>query len=97
MSDSTSLARPVSEAARFGPAKRMGLVIPVLFCAGGALWAAVLLLHVFAATPRDSATACRREIYRDPVTGQERGVGETRIAADGRIACHGVTYPAVTR
>ncbi|QEL24365.1 hypothetical protein FQV39_18600 [Bosea sp. F3-2] len=58
----------------------------------GTLWAAMLLLRLFDAGFVDSASACRRMIYRDPVTGREQGIGEARIAPDSVIECDGVAY-----
>jgi hypothetical protein len=60
----------------------------------GVLWAAALLLRLFETGPQDSVTACRNMIYRDPLTGRERAIGTARIAPDGAITCHGVTYRA---
>lgn len=66
-------------------------------CVVAALWAALVLLRVFASGPEDSATACRHAIYRDPVTGREQGIGPARIAADGKATCRGITYPVGAR
>jgi len=58
------------------------------------LWAVLLLARFLTAGPEDSVTACRDAIYRDPVTGREQGIGSARIARDGAMTCHGLTYRA---
>ncbi len=57
-----------------------------------AVWVALLLTSLFDHGPVDDASACRRMIYRDPVTGREQGIGEARIALDGTMRCQNVSY-----
>lgn len=70
----------------FGHNRRVGIV------AIGVLWAAMLLISLFDHGPVDDASACRRMIYRDPVTGREHGIGEARITSDGTMKCQNVSY-----
>ncbi|MGO4406261.1 hypothetical protein AB4Z10_18605 [Bosea sp. RAF48] len=63
----------------------------------GAVWIIALLLRVLDPGIVDSASACRRMVYRDPVTGRERGIGAVRITANGTIRCRDVTYQPGTR
>jgi hypothetical protein len=58
----------------------------------GVLWVALLLTGFFDHGPVDDASACRRMIYRDPVTGREQGIGEASITSDGTITCQNVSY-----
>ena len=79
-------ATPAFRAARFGACLTIAI-----------LWAGVILSRVLATGPVDSATACRHAIYREPVTGREQAIGAARIAPDGAISCHGVTYRTESR
>ncbi|MGX5736642.1 hypothetical protein [Bosea thiooxidans] len=58
----------------------------------GVFWIALLLISAFGRGPVDDASACRRMIYRDPVTGREQGVGEASITSDGTVKCQNVSY-----
>ena len=61
------------------------------------LWTVILLARFLGAGPEDSVAACRSAIYRDPVTGREQGIGSARVARNGAMTCHGVTYGAGPR
>jgi len=79
------------------PASRVMHLPRILVLAIGIFWAVMLLLHAFDSGPVDSVSTCRQAIYRDPLTGQERGIGETRIAADGSMTCRGTIYHPASR
>ncbi|MGO4741032.1 hypothetical protein AB4099_31210 [Bosea sp. 2KB_26] len=60
--------------------------------AAAAMWISVVLLRIFGPDTTDTASACGRMVYRDPVTGREQAIGTARIASDGTIRCRDVAY-----
>ena len=74
------------------PVLALGRIRPAGILAIGVLWAALLLISLFDHGPVDDASACRRMIYRDPVTGREQGIGEASITSDGTMNCQNVSY-----
>lgn len=59
--------------------------------AAAAMWVMVVLLRLSGSDSADTASACSRMIYRDPVTGREQAIGTARIASDGTIRCRDVS------
>ncbi|GAU86031.1 hypothetical protein [Bosea sp. BIWAKO-01] len=59
--------------------------------AAAAMWLSVVLLRIFGPDTADTASACSRMIYRDPVTGREQAIGTARIVSDGTIRCRDVS------
>jgi hypothetical protein len=89
MSNSVSPSRPLPEA----NARSARPYLRAAACwALGILWAVLLVLRFAGAGPEDSVAACRDATYRDPVTGREQGIGSARVAQDGTMTCHGMTY-----
>lgn len=60
--------------------------------AAAAMWVSLVFLRIFGADTADTASACSRMVYRDPVTGREQAIGAVRIAADGTIRCRDLAY-----
>lgn len=85
---------PSSRPAAGSPARRIRVVAGL---AMGILWSVAILSRLFATGPTDSASACHRAVYRDPVSGRAQAIGTAHIAPGGAVTCHGVTYQAERR